>query len=311
MHYKKTKFCYYLESALNIAWWKKFPFPKKRIWASLSGKEKEHLIKRRDYYIKIKDEFSISSDITLESFKRDGGITYYLDLKQLLVNFPSDKKFNYCFGDITHIPKEPAFVKSRPICESNENSVILPLNSIRHFNFIKDKVGFNNKKNKAVWRGNAKQAHRQAFLVQYFNNPLCDVGEVQGINDGAIYKSYMSIREQLKYKFIFSLEGNDVATSLKWIMSSNSIAIMPEPKFETWFMEGCLIPDVHYIKIKDDYSDIDDKIAFYLAHPNKCKEIIYNSNRYIEQFKNQKKERLLALMVISNYFSKSNSGNNF
>lgn len=305
MHYKKNKFFYYLESALNIVWWKKFPFPKERIWDSLSDIEKEHLIKRLDYYIKIKDVFSISSGTRLESFKRDGGITYFLDLKQLLVNFPSNKKFNYCFGDVTHIPNEPAFVKSRPICESNENSVILPLNSIRHFNFVKDKVLFKEKLNKAVWRGNAKQIHRQSFLNKHYNNPLCDVGEVQGINDSSFYKPFLSIAEQLKYKFIFSLEGNDVATSLKWIMSSNSIAVMPKPKYETWFMEGALVPGVHYISIKEDYSDVDEVIDFYVAHPEKCQEIIENANRYVDCFKNKKFEQLLALSVIEKYFNLS------
>ena len=29
-----------------------------------------------------------------------------------------------------------------------------------------------------------------------------------------------------------------------------SIVIMPKPKYETWFMEGTLIPDYHYIFIK-------------------------------------------------------------
>ena len=31
-----------------------------------------------------------------------------------------------------------------------------------------------------------------------------------------------TIREHLDYKFIMALEGNDVASNLKWVMSSNS-----------------------------------------------------------------------------------------
>ena len=63
----------------------------------------------------------------------------------------------------------------------------------------------------------------------------------------------------LNYKFILCLEGNDVASNLKWVMSSNSIAVMPKPKYETWFMEGKLKGNVHYIEIKDDYSDLEEK----------------------------------------------------
>ena len=42
-------------------------------------------------------------------------------------------------------------------------------------------------------------------------------------------------------------------------MSSNSVAVMPRPKYESWFMEGRLQPGVHYIEIKDDYSDLEPK----------------------------------------------------
>ena len=52
------------------------------------------------------------------------------------------------------------------------------------------------------------------------------------------------------------VEGVDVATNLKWVMSSNSIAVMPKPKIESWFMENMLIPEKHYIEIKEDYSDV-------------------------------------------------------
>jgi len=72
----------------------------------------------------------------------------------------------------------------------------------------------------------------------------------------------MTIDEQLEYKFILSLEGNDVATNLKWIMSSNSLAFMPRPKYETWFMEGNLVPNHHYILIKDDYSDLEERLKY-------------------------------------------------
>ena len=48
--------------------------------------------------------------------------------------------------------------------------------------------------------------------------------------------------DNLNYKFILAIEGYDVATNLKWIMSSNSLAVMPRPTYATWFMEGTLIP---------------------------------------------------------------------
>jgi len=41
-----------------------------------------------------------------------------------------------------------------------------------------------------------------------------------------------SIAEQLKYKYIISLEGNDVGSSLKWVLLSQSVAFMKKPAVE-------------------------------------------------------------------------------
>ena len=66
-------------------------------------------------------------------------------------------------------------------------------------------------------------------------------------------KSFMSIKDQLDFKFIFCLEGKCISTNLYWAMSSNSVCVMPKPKYESWFMEGKLEDGVHYIKVKDDF----------------------------------------------------------
>ena len=100
----------------------------------------------------------------------------------------------------------------------------------------------------------------------------------------------MTIDEQLDYKFILSLEGNDVATNLKWIMSSSSLAVMPRPKYETWFMEGTLVPNYHYILIKDDYSDLEERLKYYIVNTAEALEIVRNANEYVNQFRNKKEK---------------------
>lgn len=112
----------------------------------------------------------------------------------------------------------------------------------------------------------------------------------------------MTINEHLAYKFIMALEGNDVASNLKCIMSSNSIAVMPRPKYETWFMEGTLIPDYHYIEVKPDYSDVEEKINYYIANPDKAEAIIEHAHAYVEGFRHPRRECIISLMVLSKYF---------
>ena len=92
----------------------------------------------------------------------------------------------------------------------------------------------------------------------------------------------MSIVDQLHHKFIISIEGNDVATNLKWIMSSNSLCFAAKPKFETWYMEGRLIADHHFVQVADDYSNVEEKMAYYLAHPQEAEAIIANAHLFVD-----------------------------
>lgn len=43
-------------------------------------------------------------------------------------------------------------------------------------------------------------------------------------------KPSLSIRQQLGYRYLVSVEGNDVASGLKWMLASNSTVLMPPPQ---------------------------------------------------------------------------------
>ncbi len=228
---------------------------------------------------------------------------YYFDSYEYTRYFSKNLRAAFLPGDITHVPDFPTIIKSRPLGSHNANSVILNLDKIRHFIFVDDKMPFAGKKDMLVGRGSVSQPHRKRFLEMYFNHPLCNVGQVNRDNQGDKYLvEKMTIDEHLDYKFILSLEGNDVATNLKWIMSSNSLAVMPRPKYETWFMEGTLVPNYHYILIRDDYSDLEERLNYYLKNTEEALEIIRNANDYVCQFRNKKREDLIALLVLDKYF---------
>jgi hypothetical protein len=199
-------------------------------------------------------------------------------------------------------------VKSRPVGDDNRNSVLLKLNEVRHFNFVKDRIPFEEKENRLFGRAKVfkLQPHRELFLEKYFNHPLCDIGK---INDDGRNPQWLvskaSIRQHLKYKFILCLEGNDVATNLKWVMSSNSLAVMPIPKFETWFMEGALIPDYHYVAIADDFSDLEEKLNYYMENTDQALKIIENAHRHVTPFLDKKQEEIIALLTIQHYFKRT------
>ena len=266
----------------------------------------EESLKRVDYYIKLDsfcDSRVLSDDI--KSYSKDKG-AYYIDFHPLIRKFPGGVKFLVAFGDITHIPEHPTFVKSRPINGDNRNSVLLKLNSVRHYYIYPDKKEFLEKKPLAVWRGKSHLRKRLDFVEGFYNKKFCDVGDTHSKSIGKPYhKNFLSIRQQLEYRYIISIEGNDVATNLKWIMNSNSLCMMVRPEFETWFMEGLLIPGVHYVELKPDYSDLEEKINFYNEHPDEALKIIQSAKLYAAQFADENNERAIAHEVMRRYFKLS------
>ena len=271
---------------------------------ALPKTNQEAIIARVNYYNKIDTPATLSNnavnnrDFSL-SLKKS---TYHIDFYNVAKHFPANAMYHYRFGDKTFVPDVPTFVKSRPIRGENCNSVLLKLDSVRHFYKVKDTYDYGAKKDTLVWRGAAHQPHRQHFLEKCHNLPRCDIGATDDKNVTAAYrKPFMTIEQQLKHKFIFSIEGNDVATNLKWIMASNSLCFMRRPIYETWFMEGTLIPGYHYVEVSDDFSDLEEKIDYYLSHPKEAKAIIRNANRYISEFFHPQQEMLASLQVFERY----------
>ena len=265
----------------------------------------EYIQKRVNYYCKLescKPPFNFL--VPLSEFKIPPRIrAYYFDSYEYTRFFNKKLRAAFLPGDINHVPDFPTILKSRPIGDYNTNSVILNLDKIRHFMFVNDKKPFFGKKNMLVGRGAVTQPHRKRFLEMYFNHPLCNVGQVNKDDQGSRYLvEKMTIDEQLEYKFILSLEGNDVATNLKWVMSSNSLAVMPRPKYETWFMEGTLVPNYHYLLIEDDYSDLEERLTYYIEHTEEAMDIVKNANEYVNQFRNKKREDVISLLVLDKYF---------
>lgn len=265
---------------------------------------------RVNYYLKPQAFLELDKACTshLNQFKlKNNSSAYYYDLLSCLRYFPAHLKFSYLFGDVIHVPDQPTFVKSRPISNDNHNSVLFKLNSVRHFKFVHDPFRFRDKKDIAIFRGACHQSKRKEFLKACFATPNTDIGDTRKQAKGqTVYKAPISIREHMKNKFIISVEGNDVASNLKWILNSNSLCFMTRPKYETWFMEGTLIPNYHYVLLKDDYSDLAEKIDFYRQNDTDAQQIISNAKQFSAQFQDLKKEKLISLLVMQNYLLAGN-----
>ena len=309
-NFKNNKFLYYLNGFISLIL-PKFIYRNKldKILSSIPHKKLEYIIRRVNYYNKIDKKAQSNSDWEkLSNLKiKKKGKTYFFDTYSLTKYFSQSLKANFLFGDINYVPSQISFVKSRPINSENHNSILLKLNKVRHFLFINDNCPVEKKKNILFGRAAVNQKHRIEFYKKYFDNELCDLGQInKGTSHDQWYKKKVSLDYHLRHKFILCIEGNDVASNLKWVMSSSSVAVMPKPKFESWFMEAILVPDYHYIQIKDDYSDLEKKLKFYIKHPEKLKQISINANNYVNQFRDSNDEKIISLLVMEKFFALTN-----
>ena len=278
----------------------------------LAAEEQRYIKERVDYYCKFLDNITLPEDAPcIGNFvyrKRESYIhdyvnsTYFFDAYEYIRYFPQNLRWAYNPGDINYLFPLPELTKSRPISTGNENrnNILLNLDKVRHFTWVNDPYTWEQKECKIIFRGDTTgKTRRLAFISLWKDHPLCDLVST---SDDEYKDKQMPIYEHLRYKYIMTLEGNDVASNLKWVMSSNSIAVMPRPIYETWYMEGKLIPDYHYIEIADDYSDLIDKTEYYETHPFEAAAIIKHAHEWVAQFRNSRREDLISLMVLDKYF---------
>lgn len=308
---KNLKITYYLRSSLRSLtpnFWLKARYS--RLLSNLSQRpDFEEIQARVDYYNKLQNS---SLALTKKQILRDipnKGSVYNRDVYEFTRYFSPDLYIDTAFGDNTLICLTPSITKSRPINGDNAFDVLLNLDKVRHFTFLKDKTPFRDKLDKAIFRGATCQAHRHRFMKKFFGSELVDCGDtskkISAETPAEWKKPLITLYDHLKYKFVVCLEGNDVASNLKWVMSSNSLALMPKPKYETWFMEGQLIPNVHYVEIRDDYADVEEKIRYYAEHVDEAETIIRNAHEFVDRFRNAEREDIISLLVLKKYFEKT------
>ena len=144
--------------------------------------QKEYIQSRVRYYFKKTSNFRVSKkgknlpELFWNQFFKNKQNSHFIDFYMLLQFFNKKNKVDFIYSTKDNIdssiakkhPPYPTFVKSRPISSNNQNSILLKLNRVKLFHFIKDPKKFENKKNQAVWRGDIRNNPRREYFVKNF-----------------------------------------------------------------------------------------------------------------------------------------------
>jgi hypothetical protein len=83
---------------------------------------------------------------------------------------------------------------------------------------------------------------------------------------------------------------------------------MAKPTIITWLMESDLIPNFHYVLLKDDFSDLEEKVQWANRHPRIVQKISANARKFMSRFKNKTNEEKIETEVVRRYFSITENG---
>lgn len=189
--------------------------------------------------------------------------------------------------------------------------IIWKLATSRHYRLLasvyRDDTPYRDKINMAVWRGQLTGSHSDGFDKNKNDLENCETLRrcrlvYKHAHSGLVYAKLtntrkkipkvlngiemvgppVTIRKLLKYKAVIMLEGNDVASGLKWALLSQSVVLMPHPKHTSWAMEELLEPWVHYIPLNDNATDVEDRMRWIVDHDEEAQRIAERATLWME-----------------------------
>ncbi len=193
---KRRKLFYYLQSIPLVFFLPRIisRFSLEQILKNNSSQQ-EYIESRVNYYLKTTAEFEVSKksknsyELFWNQISKNKQNSHFIDFYLLLKFFNHKNKVDFIYSTKDYIdsalakqhPAYPTFVKSRPIGSDNQNSILLKLNQVKLFHFIKDPIKFENKKNQAIWRGDIRNNSIREYLVKnFYKSPLFDIGQTIG-----------------------------------------------------------------------------------------------------------------------------------
>ena len=272
-------------------------------------------VARYDATAKATNRIYLFDQKSLKLARRHGALIYSQDALRLYFyppRHPKNLRILMSFGDSESYKDLPYMVKAREVQgakraghEDSADPILALLNTPRHYGALKysgymDRA-WHRKRDTVIWRGLSTGrkklvGNRKEIVAQYWNQSRndIDIGFTTLLPDNKngppvtqeqkarAERPGMYIWQLLQYKYLLSIEGNDVATGLKWMLYSNSVVFMAPPTHVTFAMEDKLVPYYHYVPIKPDLSDIAEQLAWARQNDAECQKIAQQATEYME-----------------------------
>jgi len=106
-------------------------------------------------------------------------------------------------------------------------------------------------------------------------------------NLGIFLKKRVEMNKQIKYKYLINIDGHSKVNRESYLLQSGCLILNVETKYvignQRWY-DHLLQPFVHYVPIKYDLSDLEEKIIWCRNNDSKCKEIANNAKKLYDEY---------------------------
>lgn len=147
-------------------------------------------------------------------------------------------------------------------------------------------IPFSKKKNLMVYASRRDRGNKYNFFIEthidmnprdyFYTDAVC--------KDNMYYseKGWIDSTIMRDYKYILDLDGNSSTwDGTAWKLNSGSVIMKIESGWHQWFYDQYL-PWVHYVPIKNDFSDLQEKYQWCESHQSECEQIVSNAKNLFQ-----------------------------
>jgi hypothetical protein len=227
-----------------------------------------------------------------KGFLRRNLITMSMIMDAIDTDFYQKRKFSFWIltGDHIYLKKNNLFYycidddSKLPWCIPDFAFHSWPEANITSYTEECAKIQYHSKKppihNKLFWAGNLSTHFTRQLFYNAFKDDTSRF-EIHVVDTSK--KDYMlnivPMYEQLDYKYLIDLQGNGYSGRLKYLLHSGRLLFIQERKWKSYY-HFKLKPFVHYIPVKEDFSDLYDQLNWAENNPIKVAEIIQHATDF-------------------------------
>ena len=178
--------------------------------------------------------------------------------------------------------------------EPNINYIYLPLDDMFFEKGVAPlfrNINWHDKSSELIWRGGCSGSDGNKSLRVRFTEHLYQTNP--GIrlsnwwSDGKnipnnLFSPRIDFTELMKSKIFFIIDGCVIASNHMWGFATNSVPVVIS-NAKCWFSDFAK-PHIHYIPVKHDLSDLDEKIEWIKTHDTDAKQIAENALTFADTF---------------------------